>query len=491
MPLAWESAVVAGEYWQREPSVLARERSVVLDLPGMSVRLATASGVFGAQRVDHGTMVLLRRAPIPAACSGVVDLGAGYGPIAVAMGSRQRTSGVWAVDVNLRALELTRRNAAASGLVNIIAAEPAQVPTALRFDRLYSNPPIKIGQEDLRSLLTAWLARLAPGGDGYLVVKQTMGADGLGRWLTEAGYPTVRAASKQGYRLLHVAASDSRQPLHDALSPADLAVVNRATGQRWSVLGRLAGGRSDSVQLLGADTARMVVKIKRGAWWGEQLAHFADLVEALRAEGYPTPPVLGHGALGEDRFFLATEYAPGSQPAGMDARLTREIITAIGLHAAVHPSPVRDWSAMITLFLNGGLADHRFPPQLAGLAQQALDLVPHPLPALPTGEFVHGDLTTRNILTRAGRLSAVIDAEGFGTGTRTIDLTSMLASTGPEDRAAAELLAEQAIAASDESVFRACLAHQVFKALFSAADRPRQLAAVADRARHLLAFAPS
>lgn len=479
---------MVGDYWQREPSGPASERSVALNLGGVSLPLTTASGVFGAQRIDHGTMVLLRQAPVPTACSGVVDLGTGYGPIAVAMGLRQPSSGVWAVDVNLRALELTRRNVAASHLTNVVVAEPHEVPAALRFDRLYSNPPIKIGQEDLRSLLTGWLTRLADGGDGYLVVKQTMGADGLGRWLTETGYPTLRAASKQGYRLLHVAAR-TRQPPRDALTPADLTVVNRATGRRWSVLGRLAGGRSDSVQLLGSGAARLVVKIKQGAWWQSQLARFADLVQGLRAAGYPTPPVLGHGPLGGDRFYLATEYAPGSQPVGMDVVLARDVLAAVGLHATVHPSPIRDWSAMITLFLNGGIADHRFPPQLAGLAQRALDLVPSPVPALPTGDFVHGDLTTRNLLTRSGRLSAVIDAEGFGTGTRTIDLVSMLASTGLQDRAAAELLIEQAIAASDESVFHACLAHQVLKALLSAGDNPQQLTAAADRARGLLAFA--
>ena len=111
MPPVLDNALVAGDYWQSEPSCPARERMVALDLPGVSLELATASGVFGAQRIDHGTMVLLRRAPIPSACSGVVDLGTGYGPIAVALGLRQPSSGVWAVDVNQRALELARRNA--------------------------------------------------------------------------------------------------------------------------------------------------------------------------------------------------------------------------------------------------------------------------------------------------------------------------------------------------------------------------------------------
>ena len=479
---------MAGDYWQPDPPGLARERKVALDLPGLSLELTTASGVFGAQRIDHGTMVLLRRAPIPSACSGVVDLGTGYGPIAVAMGLREPSSGVWAVDVNRRALELTRRNAASAALANVVAVEPHHVPEALQFDRLYSNPPIKIGREELRSLLSGWLGRLAADGDAYLVVKQAMGADGLGRWLTEAGYPTVRAASKQGYRLLHVM-TPPRRPPQDALNEEDLAVVNRATGRRWSVLGRLTGGRSDSVQLLGSGPARMVLKIKHGAWWDGQLARFTELVAALRAAGYPTPPVLGSGPLGPDRFYLATEHAAASPPAALDPVLAEDVLQAVSLHTAVRPSPIRDWSAMITMFLNGGIADHRFPPRLAGIAQQAWDLVPHPVPALPTGDFVHGDLTTRNLLTRAGRLSAVVDAEGFGSSTRTIDLVSLLAATRPEERTVADMLIEQAVAASDQTVFQACLAHQVLKTLLSATEDQNRLAAVEQRARHLLTFA--
>ena len=420
----------------------------------------------------------------------MVDIGAGYGPIAVAMGLRQPSAGVWAVDVNRRALSLSRRNAAAAGVGNLVAAEPHEVPPALRFDRLYSNPPIKTGRESLHELLAGWLARLSPGGDAYLVVKQAMGADSLHRWLNDAGHPTARAASKQGYRLLHVGAAPTKHQSPAGLTPADLEVLNRDTGRRWCVLGRLAGGMADSVQLLGSGQARAVVKIKQGQWRGGQLERTATIADALRAAGYPTPPVLGFGPLGEDRFYLATEFAPGSQPAGLDPAVAREVLAAVDLHAGVHPPEIRDWSAMVTLFLNGGIAEHRFPAELAGLAQRALDLVPHPVPALPSGDFVHGDFSTRNLLTDDRRLSAVIDIEGFGRGTRTIDLVSLLdCGAGPENRASTDLILEAAISAGDEQTFRACLAHRVLASLISTPERPRRLAAAAERARTLLALA--
>ena len=481
---------MSGGYWQVEPDVPAREHEVRLDLPGSGpVSLTSSAGVFGAQRVDRGTNVLIRQAPGPGSCTGVVDVGAGYGPIAVAMGLRQPSAGIWAVDVNRRALRLTGRNAAALGAHNVVPVEPHEVPAAVRVDRLYANPPVKIGRDHLHDLLTGWLGRLVSGGDAFFVVKQSMGADALHGWLDEQGYPTRRAASKQGYRLLRVAQPRGiRQP--PGLSADDLASVNRATGHRWSVLGRLAGGGADSVQLLGAGERRAVLKIKQGDWWGEQLPRHQAMITALRAAGYPTPPILGFGHLTGDRHFLATEFAAGTRPSEIDVPLAGQLADAIELHATVQPPPERDWSAMITLFLNGGIREHRFHPAVAGLAGQALRLIPHPVPALPGSEFVHGDLTVRNVLAEDGRLTAIVDPEGFGRGTRTIDLVALLASlVGNASAEAVNTIKDRALAASDPEVFRACLAHRILARLLSVTDRPAELPAVAEHARALLNLA--
>lgn len=276
----------------------------------------------------------------------------------------------------------------------------------------------------------------------------------------------------------------------EGLGAGDLAAVNHATRRVWTVLRPLPGGRSDSVELLGCGPARAVVKIKHGAWWDGQLARTAELVDGLRAAGYPTPPVLAYGPLGGDRFYLATAYAPGVQPAGLDAALARDVLAAVDLHAAVRPPEIRDWSAMVTFFLAGDVAGREFPPGLADLARRALDLVPRPIPALPSDDFVHGDFTSRNLLTRGGCLSAVIDVEGFGRGTRTIDLVALLTSRiAPGDRSTIRLIVERAIAASDERTFRACLAHRVLAALIEAPEDPSWLDDVARRARTLLALA--
>jgi len=198
-------SIPKNHYFNPTPSVPSRPRSVQLRLGAEdSVELSTDRGVFGYRGVDLGTATLLREAPDPPASGDLLDLGAGYGPIAIALARRSPGAVVWAVDVNERAVELAAMNAQAAGLSNIRSVRPGDVPDSLRFAAIYSNPPVRVGKAALHELLETWLARLEPSGHAYLVVQRNLGADSLAKWLGESGYPVRRLKSKKGYRVLEV-----------------------------------------------------------------------------------------------------------------------------------------------------------------------------------------------------------------------------------------------------------------------------------------------
>ncbi len=194
----------ADHYFASRPGARSSRRTVTLTLPDGVVTLTTDTGVFSGDRVDRATHLLLLRGPPLPASGDVLDLGCGYGPIAVTLARRAPAATVWAVDVNERALELCRENASALGLANVRACSPEDVPQDVRFTAIWSNPPIRIGKAALHDLLTTWLARLAPNGAGHFVVSKHLGADSLARWLGEQGFTVTRRASHQGYRLLDV-----------------------------------------------------------------------------------------------------------------------------------------------------------------------------------------------------------------------------------------------------------------------------------------------
>ncbi len=171
-------------------------------LPDGPVTLVSDRGVFSGDRVDPGTVELLRAVPPPPPSGDLLDLGCGYGPLAVALATLAPGATVWAVDTNRRARDLTSENAVRLGLRNLRVAEPDQVDTAIRFAAIWSNPPIRIGKEALHRLLGDWLGRLAPTGRAYLVVHKHLGGDSLTEWLTTQGHATTKMASRKGYRLL-------------------------------------------------------------------------------------------------------------------------------------------------------------------------------------------------------------------------------------------------------------------------------------------------
>jgi 16S rRNA (guanine1207-N2)-methyltransferase len=191
-------------YFEARPEVASRPHTVRLHTGDLDLELQADRGVFGSKAVDLGTLTLLREAPGPPPTGELLDLGSGYGPIAIALARRAPEARVWAVDVNERALELARENAAAAHAPNVAVATPDQVPPDVRFDAIYSNPPVRVGKEALHRLLLDWLPRLKPGAPAYLVVQRNLGADSLAAWLAAQGYAVSRLKSKKGYRVIRV-----------------------------------------------------------------------------------------------------------------------------------------------------------------------------------------------------------------------------------------------------------------------------------------------
>lgn len=233
------------QYFAAEPESKDVRRTLHVTLRGHEARMQVSNGVFSASRVDLGTSVLLRHAPELPQRGVFLDLGCGWGPIALSMAFDSPQAQVWAVDVNERALELTMRNAQANDCPNVRVCmvdessrplaqdnqplwahdaaaaangdatgsatrplEAATLPDDLLFDAIWSNPPIRVGKEALHTLLMAWLPRLRPGtGAAYLVVQRNLGSDSLIPWLAdELGdrFAVSKYASSKGFRIIEV-----------------------------------------------------------------------------------------------------------------------------------------------------------------------------------------------------------------------------------------------------------------------------------------------
>ena len=206
LPLATMST--QDHYFTAEPASPENQRTITVRLAGRTVEVRSAAGIFSPGGVDQGTAVLLRHAPDPPAEGSFLDLGCGWGPIALSLALHSPQAAVYAVDVNERALDLLRTTAASLGLDRLHAAQPDGIPPDVRFDVIWSNPPIRVGKAVLHELLLTWLPRLASGGVAYLVVQKNLGSDSLQRWLGDTLDPQLYAVSRltsdKGFRILEV-----------------------------------------------------------------------------------------------------------------------------------------------------------------------------------------------------------------------------------------------------------------------------------------------
>ncbi|MFV0464149.1 MAG: class I SAM-dependent methyltransferase [Nostocoides sp.] len=193
-------------YFSAQPTTSDERHTREVTLAGKTVAVHVATGVFSHGGLDKGTRMLLGAVPAPPPAGTFLDLGCGWGPIAISLALQAPNASVWAVDVNERALDLTAANAAALNLPQIHVARPEDAPNGLTYDLIWSNPPIRIGKAALHELLNTWLPRLAPGGSAWLVVAKNLGADSLQHWLTEAfpNFDVTRPTTSGGFRILRV-----------------------------------------------------------------------------------------------------------------------------------------------------------------------------------------------------------------------------------------------------------------------------------------------
>lgn len=105
-----------------------------------------------------------------------MDLGCGYGPIGIII-SKLKDCMVTMVDVNNRAIHLTKMNIKENKCLNTVALNSDGFSNLeQKFDFIITNPPIRVGKEKLYSLFIEARKYLNELGVIYLVIRKEQGA---------------------------------------------------------------------------------------------------------------------------------------------------------------------------------------------------------------------------------------------------------------------------------------------------------------------------
>lgn len=163
-------------YFSERPEAPHREKLIFARLRGSDYRFWTDSSVFSRERVDRGTRLLIDAMKIPPDAT-ILDLGCGYGPVGIVAARLAPQGVVYMVDINERAIWLSRRNAQENNVRNVVVLQgEGFVPVKdLEFDVILTNPPIRAGRKVLIKLFEGARDHLGQGGTFWMVARTKQG----------------------------------------------------------------------------------------------------------------------------------------------------------------------------------------------------------------------------------------------------------------------------------------------------------------------------
>ncbi|MGM9929578.1 MAG: class I SAM-dependent methyltransferase [Bacillus sp. (in: firmicutes)] len=196
---------MTNHYYSKNPTTESDPKHWEFSLRGKTFRFKTDNGVFSKKEVDFGSRLLIDSFECPEDTEGdILDVGCGYGPMGLSIAYAYPDKKVEMVDVNARAVQLAKENAATNGIGNVVIYESdvfANVQNA-SFAAVLTNPPIRAGKQVVHEIFEKSYEHLSSNGELWVVIQKKQGAPSAMEKM-EALFGNVEVvAKKKGYFIL-------------------------------------------------------------------------------------------------------------------------------------------------------------------------------------------------------------------------------------------------------------------------------------------------
>ncbi|PLS15584.1 16S rRNA methyltransferase [Bacillus sp. M6-12] len=192
-------------YYSKNPETVSKPLYWNFELKGRNFRFKSDSGVFSKNEVDFGSRLLIETFELNHEIDGdILDVGCGYGPIGLSIASAHPSRTVHMVDINSRAVELSKENARANAIDNVVIYESDQLEAVKKqgFAAILTNPPIRAGKKVVHEIFEQSYEYLTKGGMLWVVIQKKQGAPSAMEKIEQLFGNAEVIVKKKGYYIL-------------------------------------------------------------------------------------------------------------------------------------------------------------------------------------------------------------------------------------------------------------------------------------------------
>ena len=199
-----EVSLLSEHYYSRTQKVESEPKFWDFTLRSQLFRFKTDNGVFSKKEVDFGSRLLIEAFELPNVEGSILDVGCGYGPIGLSIAKNYPERIVHMIDVNERAIELSKANAVQNAVHNVEIYESDTLINVkeYNFAAILTNPPIRAGKKTVHDIFEQSYEHLVTGGELWIVIQKKQGAPSAFEKLKER-FTTVETIDKsKGYFII-------------------------------------------------------------------------------------------------------------------------------------------------------------------------------------------------------------------------------------------------------------------------------------------------
>ena len=174
------------QYFENDKNLKSQLKKINYSIFNKNFTFYTDNGVFAKNGVDYGSRLLLETVvDSSSSYHSILDAGCGYGTLGIIL-NKVYDCPTTMIDINKRALHLTKRNILENKCNDILVFESdAYEKIEAKYDLIVTNPPIHAGKKKVYEILLEAKNYLSENGKLFFVIHKDQGAKSVARDLSE------------------------------------------------------------------------------------------------------------------------------------------------------------------------------------------------------------------------------------------------------------------------------------------------------------------